>query len=170
MTTPHDAITWFEIPVRELDRAQHFYEAVLERPMTRETIAGEQMALFAAAQAGVKGCINLGTEPVAPSSQGTRVYLDASPSLDAALARVQRAGGRVVTPKVALPEGMGFFAHIADTEGNVVGLHALAQASRMAARNDSGFAPTPLGKTRLVRSAAHMAATLRANQPSHAPR
>ncbi len=126
MTTPHDAITWFDIPVRELDRAQRFYEAVLERPMTRETMAGEQMALFAAADAGVKGCLSLAAHPVAPSSEGTRVYLDASPSLDAALARVPRAGGGVVTPKVALPEGMGFFAHISDTEGNVVGLHALA--------------------------------------------
>jgi uncharacterized protein len=126
MTTPHDAITWFDIPVRELERAQRFYEAVLERPMTRETMAGEQMALFAASDTGVKGCLSLGAHPVAPSSEGTRVYLDASPSLDAALARVPRAGGRVVTPKVALPEGMGFFAHIADTEGNVVGLHALA--------------------------------------------
>lgn len=126
MTTPHDAITWFDIPVRDLDRAQRFYEAVLERPMTRETMAGDQMALFAADAAGVKGCLSIGPHTVAPSSAGTRVYLDASPSLDAALARVARAAGQVVTPKVALPEGMGFFAHIADTEGNVVGLHALA--------------------------------------------
>jgi uncharacterized protein len=113
MTQPHNAITWFEIPVLELDRAQRFYEAVLERPMKREAMGAEQMALFAADAAGVQG------------SSGTRVYLDAAPSLDAALARVPRAGGRVVTPKVALPEGMGWFAHIADTEGNVVGLHAL---------------------------------------------
>jgi len=126
MTQPRHAITWFEIPVRELDRAQRFYEAVLERPMARETMGSEQMALFAADAEGVKGCLNIGAEAVAPSSAGTRVYLDASPSIDAALARAARAGGSVVTPKVALPEGMGFFAHIADTEGNVVGLHALA--------------------------------------------
>ena len=126
MTTPQNAITWYEIPVLELDRAQRFYEAVLERPMKRETMGSEQMALFAADDAGIKGCLNIGAEAVAPSSAGTRVYLDASPSIDAALARVPHAGGRVVTPKVALPEGMGFFAHIADTEGNVVGLHALA--------------------------------------------
>lgn len=126
MTTPHNAINWFEIPVRELDRAQRFYEAVLERPMKRETMGSEQMALFAADQAGVQGCLNIGAEAVAPSAAGTRVYLDASPSIDDALARAPRAGGRVVTPKVALPEGMGFFAHIADTEGNIVGLHALA--------------------------------------------
>lgn len=126
MSIPHDAITWFEIPVRELDRAQRFYEAVLGRPMTRETMGSEQFAMFAAADSGVKGCLNLGAEAVAPSAAGTRVYLDAAPSLDAALARVPAAGGRVVTPKVALPEGLGWFAHIADSEGNVVGLHALA--------------------------------------------
>lgn len=126
MTSPRDAITWFEIPVRQLDRAQRFYEAVLDRPMKRETIGPEQMAVFAAADDGAKGCLHLSAKPVAPSTDGTRVYLDASPSLDGALARATRAGGRVVTPKVALPEGMGFFAHMADTEGNVVGLHALA--------------------------------------------
>ena len=124
--TPHDAITWFEIPVRELERAQRFYEAMLERPLKREAMGPEQMAVFPAAEDGAKGCLSLSSKPVAPSAEGTRVYLDASPSLDDALARAARAGGRVVTPKVALPEGMGFFAHVADTEGNVVGLHALA--------------------------------------------
>ena len=82
--------------------------------------------MFAASETGVKGCLNIGAEAVAPSAAGTRVYLDAAPSLDAALARVPDAGGRVVTSKVALPEGLGWFAHIADSEGNVVGLHALA--------------------------------------------
>lgn len=126
MTTPKNAITWFEIPARELDRAQRFYEAVLERPMKRETMGSEEYAMFAADDAGVKGCLNLATEGAAPSATGTRVYLDAAPSLDAALARVPRAGGRVTLPKVALPDGLGYFALIADTEGNVVGLHALA--------------------------------------------
>jgi uncharacterized protein len=32
----------------------------------------------------------------------------------------------VHTPKTALPPGMGFFAHIEDCEGNIVGLHGLA--------------------------------------------
>lgn len=124
--TPRDAITWFEIPVRDLDRAQRFYEAVLERPLRRETMGTERMAVFPADEGRVQGCLNVGAAPVAPSADGTRVYLDASPLLEAALARVPRAGGRVVTPKTALPEGMGFFAHVADSEGNVVGLHALA--------------------------------------------
>ena len=37
----------------------------------------------------------------------------------------RRAGGKVALPKTALPEGLGFFAHIIDSEGNRVGLHAL---------------------------------------------
>jgi hypothetical protein len=126
MNTPH-ALTWFEIPVRDLDRAQAFYERVLGQAMKRQTMGTEQMAIFQAGDdQAVTGCLNLGAEAVAPSSTGTRVYLNAAPSLDAALARVEAAGGRIHTPKVALPPGMGFFAHVADPDGNVVGLHALA--------------------------------------------
>jgi len=124
MTT--DAINWFEIPARDLERAQRFYEAVLGRTLQRETMGSEQLAVFPADDGKAKGCVMVGTTPVAPSASGTRVYLDASPSLDAALSRVADAGGKEVTRKTALPPGMGYWAHVADTEGNVVGLHALA--------------------------------------------
>jgi predicted enzyme related to lactoylglutathione lyase len=40
------------------------------------------------------------------------------------LARVESLGGRITTPKVTLPGDMGVFAHVVDTEGNRVGLHA----------------------------------------------
>jgi predicted enzyme related to lactoylglutathione lyase len=120
-----DAISWFEIPVRDLERAQRFYENVLDRKLKRETMGEEQLAIFPAAEGRAQGCINIGPNPVAPSSSGTRVYLDVSPSIDAALSRVADAGGKVVTRKTALPPGLGFWAHVSDTEGNVVGLHAL---------------------------------------------
>jgi len=42
-------------------------------------------------------------------------------SIDAALKKVESAGGKIVTPKTPIP-GMGAFARIADTEGNVIGL------------------------------------------------
>ena len=121
-----NALHWFEIPAVDLDRAQRFYQTLLGTALKRETMGGEQMAIVPADEEGVAGCLNRGAEAVAPSRAGTRVYLDASPSLDAALSRVAAAGGRTVTPKVALPEGMGFFAHVEDSEGNIVGLHALA--------------------------------------------
>ncbi len=60
-----------------------------------------------------------------PSTGGVLIYLDATPSLDAALGRVKVAGGQIALPRQALPPGMGFFAHITDLDGNRVGLHAL---------------------------------------------
>jgi uncharacterized protein len=121
-----NAATWFEIPATDLGRAQRFYETVLGAALRREQIGDEQLAVFPYEQPGVGGCLQRASRPVAPSRDGTRVYLDASPSLDAALERAQAAGGRIATPKVALPPGMGFFAHIEDSEGNLVGLHAMA--------------------------------------------
>lgn len=124
---PQHAITWFEIPVVDLDRAEAFYASVCGQPLRRETIGDAQMAVFPKVdpQAGVGGCLFAGPDAPAPRQDGTLVYLNAEPSLDAALGRVEKAGGKVVLPPVALPEGMGFFAHIIDSEGNRVGLHAL---------------------------------------------
>jgi len=123
-----NAISWFEIPTVQLDRAQAFYESVLGRPMRRETMGPSQGAVFAydRAAAGVGGALMMGPSAPALATGGTLVYLDASPALDAALARVVVAGGQVVLPRQALPPGMGFFAHITDLDGNRVGLHALA--------------------------------------------
>jgi hypothetical protein len=59
-----------------------------------------------------------------PSTEGTIIYLNANPSLDAVLARIEPAGGSIALPRTELPPGMGAFAHFLDTEGNRVGLHA----------------------------------------------
>ena len=39
------SIDWFEIPARDIDRAQRFYETLLAAPMRRETIAGQRRAV-----------------------------------------------------------------------------------------------------------------------------
>ena len=123
-----NAISWFEIPTVRLDQAQAFYEAVLGHPMRRESMGPSEGAVFAydAEADGTGGALMMG--PTAPkvSSAGTLVYLDASPSLDAALARVLAHGGSIAMPRQALPPGMGYIAHIHDLDGNRVGLHALA--------------------------------------------
>lgn len=127
MSTTTHAIDWFEIPVRDLDRAQGFYETLLATSLRREAMGpGKTLAVFNHADNGVGGCLLHGEGTAEPSRGGTLIYLNAEPSLDAALARVAAAGGRITTPKVVLPDGMGCFAHVADTEGNCIGLHAAA--------------------------------------------
>jgi predicted enzyme related to lactoylglutathione lyase len=122
-----NAISWFEIPTTQIDAAQAFYETVLQRPMRREAMGPSHGAVFAYDQEGegTGGALMMGPTAPAVASGGTLVYLDASPSLDAALQRAQSAGGVVAQPRTALPPGMGFFAHIKDLDGNRVGLHAL---------------------------------------------
>jgi hypothetical protein len=119
-------ITWFEIPVADLDRAQRFYEALLATTLRREAMGPTNtLAVFPYTQPGVGGCLKHDAAVVSPSADGTLIYLDASPALDVTLARVAALGGRITTPRIDLPDGMGCFAHVLDSEGNRVGLHAM---------------------------------------------
>jgi predicted enzyme related to lactoylglutathione lyase len=123
-----NAVTWFEIPTARLSQAQAFYEAVLGCSMRREAMGPSEGAVFPYDKKadGVGGALMAGPTAPQPGAVGTLVYLDASPSLDAALLRVTAAGGHIALARQALPPGMGFFAHITDLDGNRVGLHALA--------------------------------------------
>ena len=122
-----NALSWFEIPTTQLDQAQVFFEAVLQRPMRREVMGPSQGAVFAydMAAGGVGGALMMGPTAPALATGGTLVYLDASPSLNAALARTVAADGQIALSRQALPPCKGFFAHITDLDGNRVGLHAL---------------------------------------------
>ena len=121
-----NAISWFEIPVADIDRAQAFYETVLGRKLRREDFGDQALAVFPYDKPATGGALQAGAKASARAGSGIRIYLDCMPSIDAVLARVETAGGQVVAPKSALPPGMGFIAHLRDTEGNEVGLHALA--------------------------------------------
>jgi uncharacterized protein len=126
MTVHSNAINWFEIPVRDIERAQAFYEKMLGKSLRRETMSScSVLAVIPYDQPGVGGALLAGREAPQPAAQGTLVYLNAEPSLDAAIERAVSAGGRVAMPRVELPDGMGCFAHVLDTEGNRVGLHAM---------------------------------------------
>jgi len=54
------------------------------------------------------------------------VYLYVEGDLNTALNRVEPAGGKVLSPKTLIAEGMGYWAHFEDTEGNRVGLFSLS--------------------------------------------
>ncbi len=113
---------WFEIPAADLDRAQRYYQALLGVELKRENMGGGDMAVFpspADMQSSTGALIE--REGETPSADGTTVYLSVT-DVAAVLARVESAGGRTLVPRTALPEGMGFFAVMLDSEGNRVGL------------------------------------------------
>ena len=117
-------ISWFEIPALDLNRACAFYENILAVTLNRGDMGPASLAVFPYDRDHATGGTLITGPGFKPSAEGAVVYLNANPSLDAVLARVSKAGGKVVLPRTELPPGMGAYAHFVDTEGNRVGLHA----------------------------------------------
>ena len=123
-----NAIDWFEIPAANLDRAIAFYEAVFDFKLQPMELANKlRMALFPIHPSeGVGGALCQHPEFYTPSQTGTMVYLNADPDLAIALARVEKAGGRVLVPKSQISAEYGYMAVFIDCEGNRVALHSSA--------------------------------------------
>ncbi len=117
-------VVWFEIPAGDLARATAFYEELLQMKMLPHQGVGAKMNIFPYAEPAISGSVIEGE--TAEPGKGPVVYLNADPSLDQVLSRVEKAGGTVVLGRTELPPGMGAFAQFRDTEGNVVGLHAVS--------------------------------------------
>jgi predicted enzyme related to lactoylglutathione lyase len=121
----HTKINWFEIPSTDFGRATRFYEALFDTKLRIEQSDADpvKMAIFTDPDGETCGSVTH-SEHYQPSSIGTLIYLDASPSIDAVLTRIAPAGGKIYLPKTELPDDIGYIAHFVDTEGNLVGLHA----------------------------------------------
>lgn len=123
-----NVLTWFEIPVNDMDRAQKFYETILDIKMIRRKDGEDDDAFFPfdpnviqATSGRVTGTLSKSANN-SPSSNGTVVYINASPSIQDVLDRVESAGGKLISPKIQIPPG--FIAIIIDSEGNRIGLHS----------------------------------------------
>lgn len=116
------AINWFELPVVDIERAQRFYEQVLDIELKPENLGPTPMALFPYQQPGTGGAL-IKDARRKPTSDGALVYLNANGTLDACIARIEKAGGKVLLPKTDIGEP-GHIAVLLDTEGNAVGLHS----------------------------------------------
>lgn len=117
---------WFEIPASDLDRAIGFYERIFGKPLRREQMGGVDLGVFPYEQPATGGAVVKGPA-YRPSEDGkgpvVYVAAEGESEIDAILSRVAAAGGKVALPKSTLP-GVGSIAHIIDTEGNRIGLHA----------------------------------------------
>jgi hypothetical protein len=120
-----NAINWFEIPVKNFDRAVTFYSAimgasvqVMPHPELKYGMLPSDMQ-----NGGVGGGIVQGPG-YEPSSNGPLIYLNGGDDLSAPLAKVEKAGGKIVLPKTSIGPN-GFMAHIMDTEGNKIALHSM---------------------------------------------
>ena len=121
-------LTWFEIPVADIERAKKFYETILDIEMVIRADGDNEAVFFPydpniiqATSGRVTGVLSRSAGNN-PSGNGTIVYINASPDIQKVLDKVEPAGGKIVVPKTKMIAG--FIAVIVDSEGNKIGLHA----------------------------------------------
>lgn len=122
-----NAISWFEIPTQDLDRAQKFYETIFQMKMVPLDTPQIKMRMFPLEDmTGVGGALVYNKDFYKPSaSDGPLVYLNANPDVQNILDRIEKAGSKIVIPKTLISPEYGYMAMFIDTEGNRVALHSI---------------------------------------------
>lgn len=115
-------VVWVDIPVIDLDRAVVFYSEVLGATVVKHDSQNRAIGLLPHGETEIGGCLYR-SETDTPSERGPLVYLNCSGRLDAAMAAVDRNGGRLLGPKHCI-EPHGFRALALDSEGNRIALHS----------------------------------------------
>ena len=125
-----NAISWFEIPTTDIDRAQKFYEAIFGMTMIPMDMPNIKMRMFPLddmmTQVGGALCDSGGFHK-ASATDGPLIYLNANPDVQGVLDKVEAAGGTIMMPKTEISPEYGFMALFMDTEGNRIGLHSIPQ-------------------------------------------
>ncbi|MBL7845857.1 MAG: VOC family protein [Cyclobacteriaceae bacterium] len=125
-----NAISWFEIPTKDLNRAQAFYEKIFDIKMMALDLAQIKMRMFPLEDPmGVGGALVHNDQFYkSSSSDGPLVYLNANPDVQIVLNKIEAAGGKILVPKTEISKEYGFMAMFIDTEGNRIALHSVPKA------------------------------------------
>ena len=121
-----NALNWFEIPALDIKRAQKFYESIFHIEMQdMGEMQGMKMVGFPGEMGSGKATGGLVQSQMhKPSTEGAIIYLNANPSIQTVIDRIEKSGGKVVVPKTQITPEIGHMAFFIDTEGNKVALHA----------------------------------------------
>ena len=122
-----NAISWFEIPAVDIDRAQQFYETIFGFTMQSLNMDPLKMRLFPIEdKMGVGGALcDSGGFHKPSATDGPLIYLNGNPDVQTILDKVIIAGGQIMVPKTEISPEFGFMAVFLDTEGNRVGIHSV---------------------------------------------
>jgi uncharacterized protein len=127
MELKNNIVSWFEIPVANMERAVKFYETVFGFSLSRNKMGSLDMAWFPYVENGTGsgGSLVYEKDFYKPSLNGALVYFTAhSGDLVNELSKVESAGGKIIRGKKLIAEDYGFMALIFDTEGNRIALHS----------------------------------------------
>jgi uncharacterized protein len=125
-----DAISWFEIPATNLERAQKFYETIFDVKLDPIDLPNIKMRMFPLddPMSGIGGAVVDSGGFHKPSvTDGPLIYLNANPDVQKVLDRVETAGGKIMVGKTEISPEYGYMGVFIDTEGNRIGLHSVPE-------------------------------------------
>jgi predicted enzyme related to lactoylglutathione lyase len=124
-----NAISWFEIPATDLERATNFYQSIFGITLIPMDLPNIKMRMFPLEDMmGVGGAlVDSGGFHRPSATDGPLIYLNGNPDVQHVLDKVEAAGGKIFLPKTEISPEYGFMAVIIDTEGNRIGLHSIPQ-------------------------------------------
>jgi len=119
-----DKVVHFEVPFDNKQRAMTFYSHcfgwhLVDMPQMNYVVA-TTVAVDEHQMPKEPGAINGGLFQRPQEAPNPTIYVGVT-SVDESIKKVETAGGRVVTARTPIP-GMGAYARVADTEGNIIGL------------------------------------------------
>lgn len=122
-----NAISWFEIPTTDIERAQRFYEAIFDIKMIPLNFPNLQMRMFPITDPmNIGGALVHNADFYNPSStDGPMIYLNANPDVQVILDRISATGGTILVPKTEISPEHGHMAVFIDSEGNRMALHSI---------------------------------------------
>lgn len=117
-------VNWFEIYVQDMQRAKAFYESVFAVQLQKQESAELEMCVFPMQKndTGISGAL-VKTDDHISGGHSTLVYFVCT---DCAIEakRAKDNGGQILKAKFSIGK-YGFIAIVADTEGNMIGLHSM---------------------------------------------
>ncbi|MFN8288648.1 MAG: VOC family protein [Chitinophagaceae bacterium] len=125
-----NAISWFEIPATDIDRAQKFYEAVFQVQLINMDFGTTKMRAFPLDDPmnGVGGTlIDTGGFHKPSATEGPVLYLNGNPDVQLFLDRAEAAGGKIMVPKTKISDDYGYMGFFLDSEGNRIALHSVPE-------------------------------------------
>ncbi|MDY6932146.1 MAG: VOC family protein [Halobacteriota archaeon] len=112
-------ISHFNIPAYDIERAKKFYNEVFDWKITRDPGPIEYYMIETTTENGEVGLGGGMAKKEGPDETITP-FIDV-PSIDECLKKIEGLGGKVISPKMAIPN-TGYVAVCTDSESNAIGL------------------------------------------------
>ena len=126
MSASRNPVGWFEIPVKNIERAQSFYEAILNIEMKRFDMGVLKMSWFPSnveAHGSSGSLVEHEVHYTPKSDGGVIIYLECD-DVALALEKAKTLGGEIIQEKKQISPEHGYMGLLIDCEGNKIALHS----------------------------------------------